>query len=81
MIFFIYIYNVFNSKKEISIQLGRRIRTLRIGAGKSMVDLAFESGMEYTQLSRIELGQISTSIYQLYKISEALNIEIIDFFY
>lgn len=69
-----------NSKKEISIQVGRRIRSLRTAAGKSMMNLAYESEMEYMQLSRIELGQINTSIYQLYKLSKALNVEITDFF-
>jgi transcriptional regulator with XRE-family HTH domain len=69
-----------NSKKEISLLLGSRIRTLRIAAGKSMVNLAYESEMEYMQLSRIELGNINTSVYQLLKISKALNVELIDLF-
>jgi transcriptional regulator with XRE-family HTH domain len=69
-----------NSKKEISRLLGIRIRSLRIAAGKSMVNLAYESDMEYMQLSRIELGQINTSVYQLFKISKALDVELTDLF-
>ncbi len=69
-----------NSKKDISILVGSRIRTLRIAAGKSMVNLAYESEMEYMQLSRIELGQINTYVYQLLKISKALNVELKDLF-
>jgi transcriptional regulator with XRE-family HTH domain len=69
-----------NSKKEISKLVGSRIRSLRIAAGKSMVNLAYESEMEYMQLSRIELGQINTSVYQLFKISKALNVELTDLF-
>jgi transcriptional regulator with XRE-family HTH domain len=69
-----------NTKKEISVLVGRRIRTLRTAAGKSMINLAYESEMEYMQLSRIELGQINTSVYQLYKISKALNVELTDLF-
>jgi transcriptional regulator with XRE-family HTH domain len=69
-----------NSKKDISILVGSRIRTLRIAAGKSMVNLAYESEMEYMQLSRIELGQINTTVYQLLKISKALNVELKDLF-
>lgn len=69
-----------NSKKEISVLVGRRIRALRTAAGKSMINLAYESEMEYMQLSRIELGQINTSVYQLYKISKALNVELTDLF-
>jgi transcriptional regulator with XRE-family HTH domain len=45
-----------------------------------MVNLAYESEMEYMQLSRIELGQINTSVYQLFKISKALNVELTDLF-
>ncbi|MFM1775416.1 MAG: Helix-turn-helix domain [Bacteroidota bacterium] len=71
---------MFNSKKEISILVGNRVRSLRIASGKSMVNLAYESEMEYMQLSRIELGQINTSVYQLLKISKALNVELKDLF-
>jgi len=39
-------------------------------------DLAFEVGIEYTQLSRIERGVISTSLYQLYIITRALEIDL-----
>jgi transcriptional regulator with XRE-family HTH domain len=45
-----------------------------------MVNLAYESDMEYMQLSRIELGQINTSVYQLFKISKALDVELTDLF-
>ena len=69
-----------NTKKEISLLVGARIRSLRIAAGKSMTMLAYESEMEYMQLSRIELGQINTTIYQLYKISRSLNIEFTELF-
>jgi hypothetical protein len=30
--------------------------------------------MDYTQLSRIELGKINTSLFQIHKIAFALNI-------
>jgi len=65
-----------HTKKEISSLVGSRIRNLRIATGKSMITLAYESEMEYVQLSRIELGQINTTIYQLYKISQSLNVQI-----
>jgi transcriptional regulator with XRE-family HTH domain len=43
-----------------------------------MERLATESGIEYSQLSRIELGKINTSIYHLYLISDTLKISITD---
>lgn len=39
-----------------------------------MEELAFEVGIEYTQLSRIERGKINTSIYQLFLLSRALKV-------
>lgn len=80
MVIFVASSFMFNSKKEISILVGNRVRSLRIASGKSMVNLAYESEMEYMQLSRIELGQINTSVYQLLKISKALNVELKDLF-
>lgn len=46
----------------------------------TITDLAFESDMEYMQLSRIELGLINTSIFQLYKICKALKIDLAELF-
>ncbi len=80
MLIFVLEIFMLNSKKDISILVGSRIRSLRIAAGKSMVNLAYESEMEYMQLSRIELGQINTTVYQLLKISKALNVELKDLF-
>lgn len=68
------------SKKAIALLIGRRIRQLRIAAGKSMVVLAYESEMDYVQLSRIELGHINTTVYQLLKISKSLDVKLIDLF-
>jgi transcriptional regulator with XRE-family HTH domain len=67
---------MYQTKKEISMLVGSRIRSLRIAKGKSMITLAYESEMEYMQLSRIELGRINTTLYQLYKISKSLNVQV-----
>ena len=45
-----------------------------------MEKTAFESEMEYIQISRIELGKINTTIYQVYKLAKAMDIEMADFF-
>lgn len=67
-------------KKIISYELGRRIRNIRMSKGISMTSLAHESDMEYIQLSRIERGQINTTVFQLYKITKSLGISLIDLF-
>jgi transcriptional regulator with XRE-family HTH domain len=61
------------NKKEVSEKVGRKIRELRLLKGLTIDHVAFESDMEYVQLSRIERGVINTSIYQVYKISQALS--------
>lgn len=62
-----------DSKKNLAFKIGTEIRKIRMKKGLSMIELANEAEIEYKQLSRIELGEINTSVYQLYKISKALH--------
>jgi transcriptional regulator with XRE-family HTH domain len=62
------------SKREISKKIGDNIRDIRIKKGLTIESLANESGLDYSQISRIELGRINTSIYQIYKISKTLSV-------
>jgi transcriptional regulator with XRE-family HTH domain len=64
------------TKEEISAILGHRIRTLRIRNKMTMEELALESGMDYSQLSRIERGKINTSVYQVYILARVLNVPV-----
>ena len=68
------------NKKDVSKKVGIKIRELRLSKGLSMEQLAFDAGMEYTQLSRIELGKINTSIYHVYKISNSLSVTVPEIF-
>lgn len=63
-------------KKTISKNIGNRIRQKRNKKGISIETLALNSDMDTTQLSRIELGKINTSIYQIYKICDALEVSV-----
>jgi transcriptional regulator with XRE-family HTH domain len=67
-------------KKNVQCYLGTTIRNLRIRKGWTMEKTAFESEMEYIQISRIELGKINTTVYQVYKLAKALDIEMAEFF-
>lgn len=64
------------SKEDIKKIVGNNIRRLRLKNKVSIEALAFFAEMDYTQLSRIELGKINTSIYQLYKISRILKVSL-----
>ena len=67
-------------KEELCTQVGFRVRELRIHKKLSIEKLALEAGIEYTQLSRIELGRINTSIYQIYRISKTLEVPMPEIF-
>lgn len=69
------------TKEEFCARVGYQIRKLRLEKQLSIEKLALEAGMEYTQVSRIELGRINTSIYQIYKISKSLDVTIPEIFY
>ncbi len=68
-------------KGGVCIKVGSKIREIRLSKGLTLERVAFDSGMEYTQLSRIELGKINTSIYQVYKISDSLSVPVPEIFY
>jgi transcriptional regulator with XRE-family HTH domain len=67
-------------KEDVSKKVGTRIREIRISKNLSMEKLATDTGIEYSQLSRIELGKINTSIYHVYIISQSLNVPVQDLF-
>jgi len=61
-------------------KFGKNLRKVRKSKKISMTKLAFDSGLEYSQISRIELGQINTSIAAANSIALALKIETKDLF-
>ena len=69
------------SKEEKIIRaFGNRIRELRKKRGFGMEDFADRAGFSYTQLSRIELGQINTSVVNAVKLAEALGVAVGELF-
>ncbi|MHA8106306.1 helix-turn-helix transcriptional regulator [Aquirufa sp. 5-AUSEE-100C1] len=67
-------------KEEFVLKVGSKIRELRMEKGLSIEKLANNAEIERKQLSRIELGEINTSIYQVYNISHTLEVPINDVF-
>lgn len=68
------------SKEKVCKSLGKKLRIMRIEKGYTLEGLANDANLDYSQLSRIELGKINTSVYQIYKISFHLNIPMNEFF-
>ena len=67
-------------KKVFLKKFGIRLRELRSEKNFSQERLANELGIEVSQISRIERGQINTSIAVLYNISKVLEVNISNFF-
>ena len=67
-------------KDVVVKRVGVKLRELRLEKKLTIEKVALDSEIEYTQLSRIELGKINTSIYQIYKISKSLSVPVPDIF-
>ena len=69
------------SKEQVCKLVGTRIREERLKKGLTLEKLAHDAEMDYSQLNRIELGKINTSIYQIYQISNHLEISLPEIFH
>lgn len=65
---------------EPIIMFGNQLRLVRQSKGLSMEKLAELSNFEYSQISRIELGQINTSLDTVFKLAKALDINVSELF-
>lgn len=55
--------------------LGGKIREARLSKGWSQQELANRCNLELSQVNRIELGKINTSVSHLFLIAEKLGIQ------
>jgi transcriptional regulator with XRE-family HTH domain len=69
------------SKEQVCKEVGARIREERLKRGLTLEKLAHDAELDYSQLNRIELGKINTSIYQIYQISVHLQISLPEIFH
>lgn len=54
--------------------VGTKMREVRTAKQISIESLANSSGMDYSQLARMELGQVNFSISYLFRVAEALGV-------
>jgi transcriptional regulator with XRE-family HTH domain len=66
--------------EAVSVNVGMRLRELREARGASMRALAIKSGLSANALSMIERGHTSPSVSTLYKLADALEVPITEFF-
>lgn len=70
-------------EKSFEIELkafGNRVKALRSAKGMSQLDLEVESGINRTEISRIENAQRNVEFYTIVRLAYALEIEVKDFF-
>ncbi len=60
--------------KDFCKAFGNQVRKLRLAKGISMRKFAMNIDMEYSQLSKIELGTINPTISTAYSIAEGLEV-------
>ena len=63
-------------RSELLKVVGKKIQEIRVKKGLSQVDLVglIEGNIDTTNISRIESGRTNTTLYNLYRISQALNV-------
>lgn len=64
--------------KEVFLKLGYKIKYERVKRGVSQLDLALKTGLTTRSISRIECGTNDPKYSTLFRISEALDVELIE---
>ncbi|SHJ16570.1 DNA-binding transcriptional regulator, XRE-family HTH domain [Cruoricaptor ignavus] len=67
-------------RSEILIQFGSRVRELRKTEGLSQEDLADKADLHRTYIGMIERGEKNITLQNIYRIAQALNIDIMKLF-
>jgi XRE family transcriptional regulator, regulator of sulfur utilization len=65
---------------RINILVGNRVRELRKKKGWSQEELAFEAGVHYTFVGKVERGESNLSLESVVKMTRALSVSLEEFF-
>ena len=60
--------------EKLLLQIGEKIRQIRIERGLSQEFLANECEVDYSQINRMELGKVNFNVSYLGKIASALKV-------
>jgi transcriptional regulator with XRE-family HTH domain len=67
-------------KSEELIQLGLKVRSIRLAKNLTQTELANIIGKYHPSINRLEKGKINPSYIFLLEVAEGLGISIVDFF-
>lgn len=69
------------SRYDIEIEnFGKRLREIRMKQKLSQLDLELKSGINRTEISKIENGLKNIEFFTIVKLAEALEVELIELF-
>ena len=68
------------ARQEFIIKFGQNLKRIRQQKKITQVELAIDSNMEVSQISRIERGVQNTTISTAYLIAEAMGIDVYELF-
>lgn len=65
---------------DVKAEYGKKVKEIRKKKGVSQESLADLAGLDRTYISDIENGKRNVSLETIFKIAEALNIPVVEFF-
>ena len=68
------------SKKDFTVDVGKRIKKWREKRGLSQEELAHRAGLYRTYIGHLENARYSPGAYTLYKIASILKVKVSEFF-
>lgn len=69
-----------HSDKEFLINLGKRLRTIRLNKKISQTEIAYRCGFDKSNYNTIESGKRNPTVLSLLKIANALDISLEEIF-
>lgn len=69
-----------NEKEKILLKFANNLKKLREDKGLSIRQLAATSGLEFSQLQRIEKGKVNFALTTLVAIAQGLEMEVSELF-
>jgi transcriptional regulator with XRE-family HTH domain len=69
-----------NDKEGILLKFANNLKKLREDKGLSIRQLAASSGLEYSQLQRIEKGKVNFALTTLVAIAQGLDLDVHELF-
>lgn len=72
-------YNCGMDKKDKLLQLGSKVREIRLSKGMTQTELAHLIGKDHPSINKLENGKVNPSFIFLTEVAEGLGVKVQDF--